>query len=410
MIILFKKNLTYIIFTLPLLIDTLNGVLRGSDGSDDSLAGILFKGLIILYSIIFTHSLKSKYIGILLILGFICFVIQFILGVFNFSIVTSYIKSIYAFFVLYILIKSPWCKDEFTVYNAAIFYGTGASVVLLCSYFWGWGYTSYVSDSSFGVKGFFIAMNDICLSILLLNCLSLLCYQVTKDKHYVIYSILMSIGNIMTGSIAGVIGTCIVLLLYFSSVFFFPISNYKCSKSEKVIILVSLFFVLFYVGTRVIEVLMADAYLASKYDDLLATFTEMSGRRFLMDASSNVLRGRCIIYDLVGQGEHYLYAVSMALGMEKGLKGAEVDLYDLVGVYGIFLAILIIYYPIKIAVKSFRYYLRGKKSEHYWVLFASLIFIGHSFYGGHAFTSPTAYSYYVPFMFLMIKRRYLIFK
>ena len=306
------------------------------------------------------------------------------------------------------MIKSPWCKDERTVCNAAIFYGVGASAILICSYLFGWGYASYVADGSFGVKGFFIAMNDVCLSILLLNCLSLLCYQATKDFHYVIYSIIMSIGNILSGSMAGVLGTGLVLLLYFLSVFSFPISNYKSSRKEKGVLLASLCFVLFYVVSKLVEVIMADAYLASKYDDIWATFTEVSGRGILIDAASKVMLERNWIYDIVGQGDEFLYSVSMKLGWGKGMKGAESDIYDLVGVYGVILSILIIYYPIKTALISFKKYMKTKRSDCYWILCASFIFIGHSFYGGHAFTSPMAYSYFVPFMYLMFKHRALI--
>ncbi len=411
MFILFKKNLPYIIFTLPLLIDTLNGILRGSDGSDDSLIGILFKSIIILYSILVTHSLKSKYIEILLSIGLICFMAQFFLGTFSFSVVTSYIKSIYAFFVLYILIKSPWCKEEFTVYKSAIFYGAGASAILLCSYLGGWGYSSYVSDSSFGVKGFFISMNDICLTILLMNCLSVLYFQKTKSLCYLICMIIMCLGNVLTGSMAAIFGTFIIIVFWVFSTFIISYEKYKSTVLEKTVAGIIVFVVIGNGGRWVYQSINNDDYLSKKYENAYTVFSEVSGRKTLIEASKKVIENRNVLFDIFGQGQQYTNDISknVGIGNKDGGKSAEVDYLDLLGKYGVFVMIFLFYYPIKMTITSMLKLFKRRTIDYYWLAISSLIFVGHSFYGGHALTSPMSFSYFIVFVYLGRKLKLIKF-
>lgn len=403
-----KRYLPYYVLTLPLLIDTLNGFLRSFTDNQESLIGVLFKGVVIIYSILYTKSLKIRYIDLLLILASCCFCVQIYMGVFGVSSLVSFIKCIYCYFVLAILLRSQYCY-EYRIIKAAVLYGSGAALIIILSFLFGWGYASY-SHSGIGSRGFFIAMNDIGLSILLLNCLSLLYYQVTHKRFFLWSSMLMCVGNVLVTSMAGILGTALIVFFYTLSVFVFHFNNHKSHIKEKLFLLIILLLISSYVITFLIEIITSDPYLLTKYGDLWATFTEVSGRKPLIESAAVVLRERSFVYDIFGQGDYYLYGINYELGWGKGMKSAEVDIYDLVGSYGIIMAFTLIIYPVKMLFLSISSFCREKKIEYYWIACASLIFIAHSYYGGHAFTSPIAYTYFIPYMYIMIKCHKIQFK
>ena len=45
----FKKVFPFLLLSFPLVIDIINGYLRGTDGAGESLIGILYRGMIISY-------------------------------------------------------------------------------------------------------------------------------------------------------------------------------------------------------------------------------------------------------------------------------------------------------------------------------------------------------------------------
>ena len=45
-----NKIFPFLLLTFPVIVDIINGYLKGTDGSGDSLLGILYRGIIILFS------------------------------------------------------------------------------------------------------------------------------------------------------------------------------------------------------------------------------------------------------------------------------------------------------------------------------------------------------------------------
>ena len=82
------------------------------------------------------------------------------------------------------------------------------------------------------------------------------------------------------------------------------------------------------------------------------------------------------------------------------MKGVEVDPYDLVGTYGIILTFAIIFPSLKYLIKGVKFFFRTQELYYYWFCLALGIYIGHSIYGGHAYTSPLATTYLVTLLFI----------
>ena len=404
-----KTIIPFIVLTFPLIIDCLNGILRGSTGEENSIIGILFRGLIIGYSFI-NGALKSEFILKSIYYSILYIITQIILGSFSFSCIIFLIKILYAFFVLVILLKNKKFEDIENTINFALLYGVGASIVLITSFIFGFGYSAYV-DGGFGTKGFFIAMNDVGLTILILNGLSCLYYQKTRKKLYLLYTLIMFTGSCLIGSMAGFFGSAILFIGIFTSIILFRFSNYRSNIKEKVIILLISFVIITFLIQTFVTIILEDAYLSKKYSDLSETILSISGRGILIDGALYAIKTMNPLNMLFGLGKNYDVLIGNYVGGGKDfLKSAEVDPLDLYGTFGLILTILILYYPIKTFITSLYYYSKYKSIDNYWIFIITTIFIIHSIYGGHAFTSPLSYSYYILCIYIMVKYKQLKFK
>lgn len=63
-----KKVFPFLLLSFPVVIDIINGYLRGTDGTSESFIGILYRGIIILFSAIYLFRTKySNYIKTLIL-------------------------------------------------------------------------------------------------------------------------------------------------------------------------------------------------------------------------------------------------------------------------------------------------------------------------------------------------------
>ena len=67
LILQLKRVFPFFLLSFPVIIDIINGYLRGTDGTGESLVGILYRGMIILLSVVYLFRTKySDYIKILI--------------------------------------------------------------------------------------------------------------------------------------------------------------------------------------------------------------------------------------------------------------------------------------------------------------------------------------------------------
>ncbi len=390
----------FLLLTIPIVIDTLTGIGRGNDGTGESKVGILFRGIVILLSIQYLYKYRyAKYTFSLLSILFFCLLFQIVIQLSSFSIISQTTKILFLYFNLAILLKSRYFKNTSYIADCAIYYGVGASIILLVCHFFNLGYTSY-TDETFGTKGFFVAMNDVGLSIILLNGLSLMYYEKTKQLKYLLYSVIMFVGCAFVGSMACYGGSLILIILFIISLFY-NFKDFKPSKKLKLTITSTLLLILFYAIGAIIIIIQEDAYLSSKYDDIFETLSQVSGRDFLIKAGVKVMNQFSLSDWIFGQGETFNVNIQHRLQMGAP-KAIEVDQLDLLGNYGFFFSFLILIFPIIHLLKSIKLFFIYKSIDYYWICIGLIIFLGHSFYGGHAYTSPLVQTFLAVYIYLLL--------
>lgn len=397
-----KKDYIYpfLLLFFPIIIDCLNGYLKGAAGDGESLVGVLYRGAVIILSLPYLlKNTYSKYITLVISIAFICLSYHIVMGYFYISSISHLVKILYIFCFLSILLKNKHFENTTFVVNCAIGYGFVAALVLIVSYFFGIGYEAYLKDT-FGTKGFFIAMNDVGLTILLLNALS--CYYLlkTKRKLYLVTTITMSVGTIFVGSMACFFGTGVILMCLFFNIIFNNTKDYKSSYKQKIVAILIAFFCLFQVIRFIINTILEDPYLSRKYEDIVGILINMSGRDYLIDASFQAFAKYSLCDWLFGTGTFFSISIQNTLGLNAP-KGVEVDPLDLIGSYGIIFSLLLLWFPLKILLRTIKDYFKNKSLLSYWLTIGFLLYIFHSIYGGHAYTSPLVSSYLAVYIYLL---------
>ena len=269
-----KKIFPFLLLSFPVVIDIINGYLRGTDGTGESLIGILYRGMIILFSAIYLFRTKySNYIKILILSSIALLIYHILIGAYSNGVFMALIKIMNFYFVLSIILKSRYFSDRETVVKAAVLYGVLAAIVLIYCFITGAGYAAY-TENTFGTKGFFVAMNDVGLTILLLNILACYSFQKTGDVFYFIALIIMSIGSCFVGSVACYLGTAFILLFFALSILFVKFEDYKSSYKVKLITLLLVLVIFNYALVKVISVIQEDSYLSKKYENIGAIFLD----------------------------------------------------------------------------------------------------------------------------------------
>lgn len=398
-----KKIFPFLLLSFPVVIDIINGYLRGVDGMGESFVGVIYRGMVILFSAIYLFRNKySNYIKILILSSIALLIYHILIGAYSNGVFMALVKTMNFYFVLSIILKSRYFLDCEIVIKTAVLYGVLAAVVLIYCFVTGAGYAAY-TENTFGTKGFFVAMNDVGLTILLLNILACYSFQKTGDVFYFVALMIMSIGSCLVGSVACYLGTAFILLFLALSVLLVKFEDYKSSSKMKMITLLLILVIFNYILAKVISVIQGDSYLSKKYENISAIFLEASGRGYLVEASVKTIASFDLFDWCFGKGDLYLIENQHHLHWGDP-KLAEVDPLDLVGQYGLFFSIPILLFPIKKLIICIRNFIKCHNILDYWCIIAFLCFIGHAFYGGHAYTSPLVLSYLAVFIYVLDNR------
>lgn len=401
--------LPFLLFTFPIVIDCLNGYLQGSERENESSIAILYRGAIVLYSFAYFLRYKSSmYVYLIFFSMFLSINYQIMTGLFSFSDISSIVKIMNIFFVLKILYNDTSFSNIYSVINSAVLYGFIAAVILIYCFVFNVGFGAYGEDS-FGTRGFFIAMNDVGLTILLLNSLSCYCWQNTGKIKYLLFTITMSFGACLVGSMACFLGTLVILFCLSFSVLFVNFRDYSSRVRDKIFIVSFLLVALVVLMRFVINLIISDPYLSVKYEDVFAIITQLSGRDYLINAAMKVFQSYSICDWLFGTGQYYMIAIQHILFMS-GPKSIEIDPLDLVSAYGIIFSSLLIWFPIKTLLHCIKYYFQFKYLLYYWLIVGISLFLGHAVYAGHAYTSPLVTTYLAVYIYLFANRRKIIGK
>ena len=121
LILQLKRVFPFFLLSFPVIIDIINGYLRGTDGTGESLVGILYRGMIILLSVVYLFRTKySDYIKILILSSIALLIYHILIGAYSNSVFMSLMKIMNFYFVLCIILKNHYFSDPEKVIKAAI--------------------------------------------------------------------------------------------------------------------------------------------------------------------------------------------------------------------------------------------------------------------------------------------------
>ena len=311
----------------------------------------------------------------------------------------TFVKIFFPFIVLCFLLHFKDSIDETRFIKLLSMYGVAAALSIILLSFTGIGISSYGgADESFGIgtKGLFTAGNDIGLSLLMTNCV--LSYLYIKERKIIYFMgfIIVTIGTIMLGTMAGIGGSIIIILL-----FFFAYLKYTPNIS----IFARMFYLFLSVGlsvfivSTIVKIFSEDPYFLQRLEILLSG----NSRGVLEQNAKELVSGFNFIQCLFGRG-YTGFASDMAESMMfEGYRLTEMDFYDIYGYYGLIVGGFIIMFSFYILVKYISLYFRTKGLLYFWCAMIMCFFIGHGYLAGHAYTSTQSAVIYVGIAFMVLK-------
>lgn len=379
-----KTRLLFFLFIFSVVIDVINGYLQLQLGYMTPI-GVIYRGGVFAYMI--PSLLKNKIISVRLFLLVLLISFAFIVWVliYNAHISTEVeflIRYSYFFIVLnYFYVN----KDSFPaskILNYVRFYGLLIALVIIFGYITGLGFNSYSEEGDYGwgSTGFFIATNDVGLTILC--CLISACIYHSEVKSNIVslaIIFVIAVGGILIGSRVCFLFIPFTLLLY---------AFYKAINSKKIyliLILVPLvLFAIVYIGIWVYNLL--DDYALSR----LTIESVENARTVLTDEAKKYIHNFDITSSLLGRGVGNLHEfVGRRIGYD-GERSVEADYYEIVGSYGYFLGGIVLVSYILIVIKAIRCYFKNKSFESFGFMYMTISYIVIAFFAGHAVTNLMA--------------------
>jgi hypothetical protein len=269
-----------------------------------------------------------------------------------------------------------------------VIFGLIGGLSIIFSYLTGIGIETY-GDYAFGIKSFFNAQNDISLALLLSLNLTIYMMNIVKEKSfYVISALVVSIGLLLLGTRAGMIGVAIVWLLNILGLLVLKDENMRIKLTFKVIISIFSFFVIGVFLYYTYQLMTEYSYMLEKFN-----FEDKSifgVRGILIQAAIVRIENFNLLEILFGYGKYCFFILNhiTIFGNDIEMTAVEVDYLDTIGAYGYFLGGLILVYPIYIFLLSIKNFLLKRKLLATSMLIGMIIFIGHSIIAGHALVSP----------------------
>ena len=365
-----------------------------------TLIPVVFKMSIILFSLryILYKNHVAIFIRSLFVLLLICFLYwEHNLYTKNIANLSSYLFKLfypYAIIIVFYAFKSKLNKD--VLLHFALAYGTICAISILLSGILGIAVSSYGDDYGYGIKGLFNAGNDLGLSLVLCNCISL--YYICKrgNIEYIFFNILLLVVSFQIGSVAGILGSFILVISFIIQSFIIK-GNYPTnySRYRGLLLLVGMPIIIY----TIYWIVNIDSYTQDKFN----VYRLISGgARSGLEESFYIVYANFNLSDMffgVSPNEFFSRIGSYLYGVSEP-RFIELDHWDLIGSYGIVVGGLLLLYPVSFLIMYIKRFLSVKDNLSYWMIIAFLLFIFHGLFAGHAFTSISAMTILTVFMFI----------
>lgn len=405
--VIIAKVIPFFIITLSIFVDLGNGIIQMVVGSNLSI-GVLYRGVFLICLLPFLYNRNSvlKYFLTSIVFLFVINNVYWLFSQKHYSLmfeVTSISKVLYLYIIthFYCVFFNKIQLDR--LINYTIYFGSIAGGAIVFSFFTGISIKTY-GDYAFGVKSFFQAQNDVSLSLLIILAFSIYLLLLKKSFFYLIVSVVITSGCVFLGTRTGIAGSILIWILLIGRAVIVNNKDLRLSKLLR--------FILFFVGTVVvvvaifylIELILNSNYLLRKFS--LEIFTGSGPRGFLVESGIKTIKSGSFFDLIFGLGKYGFYKENHYIGwLNYGeMLAVEVDYLDMVGSYGIILGVLILIFPIIVLLLGIHNFFKYKLLFDFTLLVSMVVYVGHSFFAGHAIASPLVSTIISVVILLILKR------
>lgn len=388
-----QNLLLRLIFPISIIVDLINGFCHHRLGVSIPI-GVLLRSIILFllfYSIkSIHHTIGKSYLMIVFIVYIICLFSWVINAQINILTDISvdigvelnvFVRILYVFLLIIYMcgINDSLRKDiEILILNYGFFIGTCITI----SYITGFGQNSYGENYGFGTKSFFIAGNDIGITLLYSGIIaSIQTFSNFKYKTLIKYIIII-IGCVLIGSRVGMLGAglllCISLLYY---IFYFHPQTSTAKLYKKLTVFFAIPIASYFVGVAVVELIsIFDQYTI----DRLSLDSILSARDNFIENAKEYISSLTGLSWLIGNGRG-VYANIIASDLNKGLelKIAEADYFDIIGSFGFVLGWALLFPFIIFTLQSINQFIKHKNYYNFCIVFVTMSFVFIGYTAGH---------------------------
>lgn len=430
--VLTQRNKYYyfliLILIVPVLVDLFNGFIQEYLGIGFSV-GVLYRTFLLLITFPFLVYIKDDSLKIFLffIISLWLFLNIFWCGYMGFSFYSlswevrqfSRILIPYSLLCFLIFLVERYKISIDTLINYLVIFGFIASSSIIFSFITGMGIHTYGEEkyAGYGVKSFFIAQNDVGLVILLSFTMSL--YKFLKKlcwRNFLI-SIVIMVGLVLLSTRTAILGSFGVFTIFLFSMLFFGKREINIKFKHRFFIFIILSIIFSISAYQVWKIYSKYKFLVGKIYALL----EETTRADMVASAEKRFQERGTIKNILGEGDYsfrlfaqynkYNSFTYKGSSTEKGTTGklVERDTYDMIGSYGYLLGTMIIAFPFLLLLKMIYLFILRRNLLNFTFLICISIFLGHSFFAGHALNSPTVSTCIVVVYLYILKNRYFQF-
>lgn len=384
-----------------IIIDSFNGYLQEYLNLHTPI-GVFSRGLIMI--VIFPFLFKNK--NWVLAKLFLC-----LLLVYTFAIPLWYLrgqglsvsnelnnlfKFIYFFAVISYFYSYRYCFCVNTLIKLVVLSALIISVMnILCNVL-GIGIKSYGEDFGFGTKAFYADGNSLGLYMILANCLSVW-YAFYSSPKFILVAIVISIGTMLIGSRAALLGTIVSWMGILIYIVFCKDDLIRFSKSVKLFICIGIGGGVGY-GLYLLYGFISqfDSYTLGRFSVEAAT----APRENLILSGKQVIAEFTIGEFIIGKGHSGgVAAVGELYGALAESKSIEADFHDTILTFGWFLGTLMILLQFFIFKKLLFPFFKRRSSLAFTLFLIGCLWMGASYMAGHGFNNtmlaPLLGVYYV---------------
>lgn len=379
-----------LLFYTSIIVDLINGYLQLKLNINTPI-GQLFRLTIISFLIFFLlkKSLNkiTKYAIIWVLLWFInciIWVLSYSIYDISFSIsieINDMIRIVYTLLMIGFFIKYYDYYGTSSLLKIVQNYGALIALCIIFSFITGFGQYSYGENYGFGTKSWFIAGNDIGITMIF----TLIASSVNLFRSFSSYNLLsyltIFIGSLLVGSRVCIFGasyTIVSTIIYF--IFFFtPKKQDKIKYYISLILLLPLIIYGCIIFVSLIYSLLDNYALAR-----LSIESIGSARDNLTLTTTKYIESLNGLSLLIGRGasECYNY-IATHIGYDTPFKSTEADIYDLIGSYGFLFGLFTLLPFFHWTLKSIVKYLKNRTYINYNSCLICILFLAIGSLSGH---------------------------